>query len=142
GSTNGNAESVTNPYCRIVEPYLTQVRGLATYTIPVVGVQFSGTWSSTPGPDLAANYTVTSSIANVGPQPLGRNLSSGNVTVNLIAPGTFYASRRNNVDFRIAKVVRYGRTRTQVGVDIYNATNTDVVTTYNQGFVPGCECPI
>jgi outer membrane receptor protein involved in Fe transport len=32
--------------------------------------------------------------------------------------------------------VRYNRTRTQVGVDIYNITNTDYVTSYNQGFVP------
>ena len=34
-------------------------------------------------------------------------------------------------------MIRFGRTRTQVGIDIYNATNTDVVTTYNQTFVPG-----
>ncbi|PYR51806.1 MAG: hypothetical protein DMF89_04630, partial [Acidobacteria bacterium] len=134
GSTNGNALSVTNPYCRIVEPYLTSIRGLATYTIPKVGLQVSGTWSSIPGSDLAANYTVTSAIANAGPQPLTRNLSSGNVTVNLVAPATLYAPRRNNLDFRVAKILRYGRTRTQIGVDIYNATNTDVVTTYNQTY--------
>jgi hypothetical protein len=58
------------------------------------------------------------------------------VTVNLIPAGTFYAPRRNNLDFRVAKVLRYGRTRTQVGLDIYNATNTDVVTGYNQTFAP------
>jgi hypothetical protein len=134
GSTNGNSLSVVNPYCRIVEPYLTQVRGLATYTIPKANVQVSGTWSSIPGPDLAANYTVTNAIANLGPLKLGRNLSSGSVTVNLVEPGTLYAPRRNNVDFRVAKILRFGRTRTQVGVDIYNATNTDVVTTYNQNY--------
>jgi len=139
GATAGNAMSVTNPYCRIVEPYLTEVKGLATYLVPRLGVQVSGTWSSIPGADLAANYTVTSAIANASnsPQPLGRNLSAGNVTVNLIAPATYYAPRRTNMDFRIAKVMRYGRTRTQVGVDIYNATNTDVVTTFNQAFAPG-----
>jgi hypothetical protein len=131
GATAG---SVVNPYCNTVEPYLTQIRGLATYTIPVVDVQFSGTWSSIPGPELAANYTVTNAVAFPS---LGRNLSAGNVTVNLIKPGTLYAPRRNNVDFRVAKVIRYGRTRTQVGVDIYNAMNTDVVTTYNQAFVAG-----
>ena len=36
---------------------------------------------------------------------------------------------------RVAKILRFGRTRTQVGLDIYNLTNTDVVTTYNQTFV-------
>ena len=56
-------------------------------------------------------------------------LSGGaaNVTVNLIEPGTLYGDRRNNLDFRVAKIFRYGRTRTQIGLDIYNLTNTDVV---------------
>jgi len=136
GSTAGNAMSVNNPYCRIVEPYLTEVKGLATYLVPKLGVQVSGTWSSIPGSDLAANWNVTNAIANdpSNPQKLGRNLSAGNVTVNLIAPATYYAPRRTNVDFRVAKILRYGRTRTQIGVDIYNATNTDVVTTFNQTF--------
>jgi Carboxypeptidase regulatory-like domain len=127
--------SVTNPYCKIVEPFLTSIRGLASYTIPKVGVQVSGTWQSNPGPQLAANYVVSNAIVK---QSLGRDLSGGaqNVTVNLIQPGTFYADRRNNLDFRVAKILRYGRTRAQVGVDVYNATNTDVVTTYNQTFVP------
>jgi hypothetical protein len=131
--------SLTNPYCRVDEPYQTQIRGLATYTIPRIDVQVSGTWSSTPGSSLAANYTVTNAIANNpnSPQPLGRNLSSGNVSVNLLEPYTVFADRRNNIDLRIAKILRYGRTRTQVGVDIYNLTNTDVVTSYNQGFVAG-----
>ena len=67
---------------------------------------------------------------------LGRNLSSGNVTVNLIPPATFYSDRRNNLDFRVAKIFRHGRTRTQVGIDIYNVTNSDSVTTFNQNYVP------
>ena len=57
--------------------------------------------------------------------------------MNLIPPATLYADRRTNLDFRVAKILRYGRTRTQIGVDIYNVTNTDVVTTYNQGYVFG-----
>jgi hypothetical protein len=126
--------SVVNPYCRVAEPYRTQFKGLATYTIPKVDIQVAGTWASTPGDSLAANYTVTSALAA---PTLGRNLSSGNVTVNLIAPNTIFAERRNNIDFRVAKILRYGRTRTQIGVDIYNVTNTDVVTGYNQTFVAG-----
>jgi hypothetical protein len=126
--------SPVNPWCRVEEPYRTDIRGLATYTIPRVDVQISGTFRNDSGTELAANYTVTNAIANAGPQPLNRNLSSGNVTVNLVQPGTLYADRRTNVDLRIAKIFRYGRTRTQVGLDVYNLTNTDVVTAYNQNY--------
>jgi len=134
--SGGSGSSPTNPYCRVVEPYLLSVRGLATYTIPRVGLQVSGTWYSNPGPLLRADYTVTSAIANASndPQPLNRNLSSGNVTVNLVTPGTLYGARQNNIDLRIAKVLRYGRTRAQIGVDVYNLANTDVVTGYNNAF--------
>ena len=144
GTAAGNSTTsplgVVNPYCRVVEPYLTQYRGLMTYTIPKAGLQVSGTWSSIPGTELGANYTISNAILatmTTNPQPLGRNLSAtdrGLTTVNLIAPATKYAPRRNNLDFRVAKILRYGRTRTQVGVDVYNATNTDTPTTFNQGY--------
>jgi Carboxypeptidase regulatory-like domain len=142
--TRGATTSVTsasgspvNPYCREVEPYQTSIRGLATYTIPRIDVQVSGTWRNDPGDSLAANYVANNAVIAAGPQPLGRNLSeSTNVTVNLIEPYTFYSDRRNNIDLRIAKIFRYGRTRTQLGVDIYNLTNTDVVTGFNQTFSP------
>ena len=60
--------------------------------------------------------------------------SSGNVTVNLVEPGTLYGARQNNIDMRIAKILRFGGTRAQFGVDVYNLMNTDVVTTYNEGY--------
>ena len=130
-STGGLA----NPYCRVSEPFfeLTSFRGLATYVVPKVDLQVSGTWRSDPGPELAANYVVTSAIARPS---LGRDLSSGNVTVNLVQPGTLYGARINNIDMRIAKILRFRGTRTQVGVDIYNVLNTDVVTLYNNGYSP------
>ena len=134
GAMAGNAMNVNNPYCRIEEPYRTEFKGLATYTIPKANVQVSGTWASVPGDEQAANYTVTNADALPS---LGRNLSAGNVTVNLLQPATVYAERRNNIDFRVAKIFRYGRTRSQVGLDIYNLTNTDVVTAFNQTFVAG-----
>jgi hypothetical protein len=120
-----------NPYCRIVEPFQTSLRGLATYIVPKVDLNFSMTWRSDPGPDLAANYVVTNAIASPS---LGRNLSSGNVTVNLIQPGTLYGERQNNLDMRLAKILRFGGTRAQVGVDVYNLLNTDVVTAYNNNY--------
>jgi len=134
----GYALSVVNPYCRIAEPYRTDVRGLATYTIPKVDVQVAATWASIPGDSLQANYTVTNAWIAAGPQPLGRNLTGGSsVTVNLIPPATLWGERRNNIDMRIAKILRFGSTRAQVGVDIFNLLNDDAVTAYNQGFVAG-----
>ena len=122
-----------NPYCRVVEPFKTSLRGLATYVVPKVDIQVSGTWRSDPGEELRADYVVTSAVARPS---LGRDLSSGNVTVNLIPPGTLYGTRRNNVDLRVAKIFRLSRTRTQLGIDVYNLTNTDAPTTYNQNYVP------
>jgi hypothetical protein len=133
---NINAVNPTNPYCRVVEPYRTSATGLATYLIPRLDIQVSGTWQTNPGPSIAANYNAPNAVVRPS---LGRDLSGGaaNVPVNLIQPGTLFADRINQVDFRISKILKFGRTRAQVGVDVYNALNTDVPLTYNQTFVPG-----
>jgi hypothetical protein len=131
GSTS--TSGLQNYSCRVVEPFWLQTsfRGLATYTVPKVDVQVSGTWRSDPGPELRADYVVTSAIAAPS---LGRNLSSGNVTVDLVPRGTLYGQRVNNIDLRLAKILRFGRTRAQLGVDVYNLLNNDAVTTYNNGY--------
>ena len=128
---NTSTGALANPWCHVEEPFRTSFRGLGTYIVPKVDLNLSLTWRSDPGSDLAANYVVTSAIA----QPsLGRPLSSGNVTVNLVEPGTLYGARQNNLDMRIAKILRIRGTRAQFGVDVYNLLNTDVVTTYNEGY--------
>ena len=87
-----------------------------------------------PAPVLAANFNVPNAQI-IG---LGRPLSGGaaNVSVNLVAPGDLYGDRSNQLDVRFAKVLTYGRTRTNVGVDLYNALNASPATTYNQTFGP------
>ena len=129
--------SPNNPYCRIEEPYRTDFRGLASYIVPKVDVQLAATWASTPGDSLRADFTVTNAWIAAGPQPLGRPLTGALNQVNLIAPATLWGERRNNIDMRIAKILRFGGTRAQVGVDIYNLLNADTVTNYNYGFVAG-----
>ncbi len=130
--------STNNPYCRIEEPYRTDFRGLATYTVPKVDVQLAATWVSIPGDSLRADYTLSAAIqaAQIVPQ-IGRTLTGALNQVNLIAPATMWGERRNNIDLRIAKILRYGGMRTQVGVDIFNLLNADTITNYNYGFVPG-----
>jgi len=134
----GLLSSLTNPYCRVVEPYRTSATGLATYLIPKIGVQTSLTWQSNPGPEIAANYVATNAWIASGPQPLGRALSGGaNVTVNLIEPATMFGERRNNFDLRLSKVLRFGTKRLTMSADGYNLTNADTVLAYNNSFVPG-----
>ena len=94
-------------------------------------MNLSMTWRSDPGPALEANYVVTSAVA----QPsLGRPLSAGNVTVNLVEPGTLYGARINNLDMRVAKVVHIKGTRANIGVDFYNLTNGNTPTTVDQSY--------
>ena len=57
------------------------------------------------------------------------------VTVNLIEPGTLFGDRINQFDMRFAKILRFGRTRANVGVDLYNVANAAPVLSYNQTFV-------
>ena len=85
---------------------------------------------------LAANYVVPNSDVK---SSLGRDLSGNapNVTVNLVAPGTMYGDRINELDFRAGKILKFGRSRTVLALDIYNALNSSAVLTYNNAFVPG-----
>ena len=40
----------------------------------------------------------------------------------------------NEIDLRVAKVLRFGRTRTSVGFDVFNLINTNAILTYNQTY--------
>jgi hypothetical protein len=129
---------IDNPsplYCRTETRWLTTVTGFAAYTVPRVDVQVSGTFLSTPGPELAANYFVPNGV--VAPS-LGRPLAGGaaNVLVNLVEPGTMYGDRRNQIDVRVAKVLRFGTMRAEVGVDVYNLFNSSFAPTYNLTYGP------
>ncbi len=127
--------TLTNPFCHVDSGFVTRITGLGSYTVPKVDVLISGTLRSDQGAILAANYAVTSAVVA---QSLGRPLAGNapNVTVNLIAPGTLYGDRVNELDVRIAKILRFGRTRTNVGLDIYNVLNANPVLTYNAAFIP------
>jgi len=96
-------------------------------------VQISAALQSIPGPELNAFYTATN--AQISPS-LGRSLSGGaaNVSVNVVAPGTLYGERLNQLDIRFARPVRLGRTKTTFQFDLYNALNIDTVTGVNTNY--------
>jgi hypothetical protein len=126
--------------CHVAEPWLTQVRGLASYTVPKVDVQLAASFQFKPGTlglggndsasngaSVNANYTVTNAIAGV---PLLNNQRS----VNLLLPGDLYGDYVRQVDLRFGKNLRFGRTRTLVALDVYNLFNENPGLTYQQAF--------
>jgi hypothetical protein len=131
----GSAVTPLSPYCHVAYGVLTQFRGLSTYLIPRAEIQLALTFQSKPGALLAANYAAPNAV--VAPS-LGRNLSGGaqNVTVNLVAPGTMYGDRINELDIRAGKILRFGGWRTTLAVDVYNVLNSSAVLAYNMAFVP------
>jgi Carboxypeptidase regulatory-like domain len=127
--------NATNPWCHVETGFVKRATGLGSWTIPRIDVQVAGTFRSDQGQALAALFTVP----NADIQPiLGRALANNapNVTVNLIQPGTLYGDRVNEIDLRIAKILRVGRTRINIGVDMYNIINTAAILTYNQNYIP------
>jgi hypothetical protein len=135
--------SVPMEFCRQEQPFQTQVKGFASYTIPRADVQVSGTWQNIPGVAILANYDAPNAI--VAPL-LGRPLagSAANQQVSLVnaivrtqganQPITLAGDRLNQMDFRVAKLLTFGRTRTLVGLDLFNALNSNVVVSQNNTF--------
>ena len=122
----------TNPYCRVKEPYLTQFKLAAAYTIPKIDVQLAGTVQSVPGPVVQA--AVVYPAASLAPA-LGRPFVGGATAVlNVIPTATEYGDRLNQLDFRIGKILRVANLRTALNVDIFNALNANAVLTENPSF--------
>ena len=130
--------------CRVEEPWLWNWRGLANYVVPKVDVQVSAILRSqtniaptndpgSNGQSAAANAIISNTVVQAA---LGRPLAGNaqNVTLNLALPGQVYPDRLNTVDMRFSKILRFGRTRSTVGVDLYNLFNTNTGTIFNQNF--------
>ena len=93
-----------------------------------------GSRSEQPGVPLQANWDVPSAIAALS---LGRPLSgNSNVSVNLLAPDQMRSPRVNILDFRAGKLLRFGNTRANIAIDLYNMLNLDTVITQNFNYVP------
>jgi hypothetical protein len=121
-----NLTGVASPsllYCDNAAPYQTQVKLLGSYPLPW-GLAASAAFQSVPGPQITASYVASN--ARIAPS-LGRNLAAGvnaTATLQIVAPGTLYNDRLNQIDLRITRTVRLGGSRRLVGqLDFYNLLN-------------------
>ena len=130
----------TDEFCDVRPPFQPNVKVLLVYPLPWGGVQTAATIQSLPGPQVAATYSITSAQV-IG--SLGRPLSAGNATVDLIAPGTRYGDRLNQVDFRVSKIFRFGaKGRVQGNFDLYNMFNANPVLALNNTYGAAWQRPL
>ena len=148
-TTTNNCFAIDSPqqaeprFCDVVNPWTgqTQIKLNGSYPLPA-GFQASATFQNLPGIPILANRTYSN--AEIAPS-LGRNLGScggrlpctGTVTVtNLIIPNTQFENRLTQLDVRLTKILRVGRTRVQAMVDAYNLFNANTILAENATYGP------
>jgi len=121
-------------FCHQESPFLTNFKGLASYTLPY-GFRVSGTWQSLTGPLVAANQIYANAGTGLAPNTtLTRPLTFAQTTVNVVAPGSLWGDRLNQIDLRFSKLVKLGAGRIDLNVDVYNALNSDAILTQQNAY--------
>jgi hypothetical protein len=114
--------------CHMDQNWLPQVKFLGSYTMPKVDVQIGASYQSIPGIEYAATYAAPNTVVA---QSLGRLPTNGTPTgttaLGLVQPGSFYGTRFNQLDVRFGKILRFGHTRSNLSLDVFNMFNSDVV---------------
>jgi Carboxypeptidase regulatory-like domain len=153
GATNAAGTAATagsqlaQQFCHLQEPWLTGFKALASYTVPRVDLLVAATFRSVPGitnggnaqpSGVAANFVATNAYlaanSNLGRLLTGTTSPTQNTTLQIINPDLVYLDRDNQLDFRVGKVLRWGRTRSTVNLDLYNALNRSTILTTNASY--------
>ena len=131
-----SAVTPVSPYCDVASGFLPQFKGFASYSSRKSICRWRRPFRASPG--RCWRRTTWRRIDRRRSR-LGRNLSgnAANVTVNLVPPGTMYGDRVNELDLRVAKVLRRGTSQTTIALEVYNAMNSSAVLSYNNAFIPG-----
>ena len=121
-------------FCNQVPPFQTLYKASGAYTFPY-DVNLSLTFQARPGISVGSFYTFNSAIAGV---PL---TGGGNLTVMVVDPTTQYYDYVKTLDARIARAFRYGHTRVEPFVEIFNVPNFSTILTVNETVGPSYYTP-
>ena len=142
----GKIDNPSKVFCHLETPFLPQYKLGTSYTLPWE-IQVAGTVQSFAGPGVQANATFTN--AQVQPS-LGRPLSGGvTVALPLLPGGTganpanpkYYGDRLTQIDLRLGKSFRFGKTHIRAMLDIYNLANVNTVVLINNTYGPAWQQP-
>jgi len=131
-------------FCHRESGWLTNFKGLASYTVPKIDVLLSAAWKSVPFPGNNFPSVTSQSLGGqvlavpIAETNLGRPLSSGLPIefLNIVEPGALNYERLNQVDLRLGKNLRYGRTKTLVALDIFNLFNSNTPDVFQTNYTP------
>jgi hypothetical protein len=140
--------------CKTQTPYLTTIKGSASYNIPKVDILVSTVFQSLPGSEITATMTYTKDAITWNGDSIARATKpcatatngvgclggSGNNTttvgIPLLLNNELFGQRVNEFDLKFAKNIRFAGKRLQIGIDVYNFFNSDAITGYNATYTP------
>jgi len=132
-TTSANLSPVSLKSCHMDQQWLPQVKFLGSYTVPKVDVQIGASFQSIPGIEYSAVYAAPNSDVSrpvsqggMGRLPAG-GIAAGTTGLNLIAPGTTFGPRFNQIDLRLGKVVRFANRKAVASLDLFNILNADTI---------------
>jgi hypothetical protein len=115
-------------FCDVAPPFQTQFKAYGSYPLPL-DFNVSGNFQALPGIPISADYVVTRAEVL---SSLKRNLNQSTVTIpNIIAPQTQFEGRLNQLDLRLTKTFKSGRSRIQGMFDVYNVLNASTILSIN-----------
>jgi len=129
-------------FCHRESGWLTNYKGLASYTVPKIDVLLSSSFHSVPYPGNNFPSVASQSLGGqvlavpIAETNLGRPLSSGIPIefLNIVKPGAMNYDRLTQVDLRLGKNLRYGHTKTLVALDIFNLFNSNTPDVFQQTY--------
>jgi len=128
----------TARFCDATPPFRTTFKLSGAYQLPLE-FQLSGSFIASPGPSVNANYAVTAAIA--GRPIVGSTAGGTSITVNLAEPNTIFLDYKKQLDLRLARTFRFGRTKLQGFADIFNAMNAGTVLRVNETYGAAWQTP-
>ena len=129
--------------CHVDQAWLSQLKFIGSFTVPKVDVQIGASYQNIPGLEISANYqdfnsdvSRDPSLGGLGHLPFPAISATATTTVALVPPQTAYYDRINQLDLRMTKILKYGRSRANVGFDLYNVFNKSTITSAGFTYSP------